>query len=130
MISLEDVIALKIIDDKNTIKPPCVTCQRCFGFTSFPIIGNCAEYDVIGKIDSHLLETQQWQEFKSACQQHLDAFNAMKEDIKREISPEEIIIRYFENTRHPRKPKVLKYQWSPETIGGFKVIAMDWPLTK
>ena len=136
---LQDVKAytMKKNDD---VKEPCITCQRYFGFISFPIIGNCAEYDVIGKVDSNLpktqLEKQEWQKFESACQQHLDAFNAMMEEIKRkeirreEISPEEIIKRYFKNIRIPGKPKVLKYQWSPTTMGGFQVVAIDWPLPK
>ena len=128
-IPLKHVKAYEI--DKSEKKQPCFTCQRYFGFNSFPIIGNCAEYDVIGKIDLHFLDKQQWQEFELGCQQHLHAFNAMKEDIvKCKISPEEIIKKYFKSTRDPSKPKVLKYQWSPKTMGGFEEIAMDWPLTK
>ena len=114
--------------DKKEYKPPCITCQRFFlKFRSSPIIGNCAEYDVIGKVEiGKDLPTKQWGEFKSACQQHLCAFNTMESDIGNEMPPEEIIKRYFESTRDPMKPKVLRYQWSAETMGGFKVIAKDW----
>ena len=124
LVSLKDVIAFTIEDDN--VKQPCITCQCTFGFTRFPIIGNCAEYDVIGTVHPHLLQTEHWKEqwkekwkvFESACQQHLAAFNnfnAMKLDIN----------EYFENTRHPKKPKVLKYQWNAAVTGGFEIIAVD-----
>ena len=133
--NLQDVQAFGIKyteaeNNKNARKSPCLTCQCFFGFTSQPMIGNCAEYDVIGNVNPHLLETQQWQEFKSACQQHLDAFNAMKTKISEEnMEHENIIKTYFENTHHPKKPKVLDYKWNSKT-NGFKLIVAAWPSRK
>ena len=122
---LQDVRAYTM-KTNDTIKQPCITCQRYFGFISFPIIGNCAEYGVIGNVNPHLLETQQWQEFESSCQQHLNAFNVMMREIANGQLPVEVImITYFANTRHPVRPKVLKYQWNPEANGGFQLIALD-----
>ena len=86
---------------------------------SFPIIRNCAEYDVIGNVNPNLLEDPHWIEFESACQQHLDAFNAMMQDITNGMLPEqEVTSRYFANTRHPNKPKpkVLKYPLRSQLI--------------
>ena len=94
------------------------------------MIGNCAEYDVIGKVDLTLLPQDQWEKLESASEQHLRAFNTMKSNIENEISPEEIIKEYFESTCDPIKPKVLRYQWSAETKGGFKVITEDWVPTE
>ncbi len=123
---LEGVIALAIKKD-DLVKQPCITCQRFFGFISFPIIGNCAEYDVIGNVHPNLLQTEQGQQFEAACQQHLDAFNAMMQDIHIDKLPdqEDILRRYFKNTRSPKKPKVLKYQWNSEAIGGFELTAVE-----
>ena len=122
---LEDVRAFAIREN-DTVKQPCITCQRFFGFISFPIIGNCAEYDVIGNVDPYLRGTQPWRDFKTACQQHLNAFNTMMQDITNGmLLAEEIITKYFANTRHPVRPKVLKYQWDPAAIGGFQLIALD-----
>ena len=65
----------------------------------------------------NLLEDPQWKEFETACQQHLDAFNAMMQDITNGMLPaEEIMRRYFANTRDPNRPKVLKYQLRPQLI--------------
>ena len=122
---LEDVRAFAIREN-DTVKQPCITCQRFFGFISFPIIGNCAEYDVIGNVDPYLQRRKPWREFESACQQHLNAFNKMMQDITNGMVPaEEIITTYFVNTRHPVRPKVLKYQWHRRVIGGFQLIALD-----
>ena len=121
---LEKVIAFPIKENDNK-KQPCITCQRFFGFISSPIIGNCAEYDVIGNVHPNLLQTEQWQQFKSACQQHFDAFKTMMQDIHNNVSPEDILRRYFENTRRPNRPKVLKYQWNSEAIGGFELTAVE-----
>ncbi len=101
--------------------------QRFFGFLSFPI-GNCAEYDVIGNVQPNLLQTEQGLQFEAACQQHLDAFNAMMQDIDdihNNMSPEDILRRYFENTRRPNTPKFLKYEWNSEAIGGFELTAVE-----
>ena len=113
---LKDVIAFTI-QENDAVKQPCITCQCFFGFISCPIIGNCAEYDVIGNVNPNLLEDPQWKEFESACQQHLDAFNAMKEDITNGTLPaEEIMRKYFACTRHPKRPQVLKYQLHHQLI--------------
>ena len=122
------------IRENNNVKQPCITCQLSFGFISFPIIGNCAEYDVIGNVHPKLLETEQWQECEAACQQHLNAFNTMMRDkrIHNNMSPADqkdigpILKRYFENIRtDPNRPKVLKYQWKSEAIGGFELTALE-----
>ena len=125
--------------DEREYIPPCITCQRFFsGFRSSAVIGNCAEYDVIKNVDPNLRKTKEWKEFESACEHHLVAFNEMNKKIsgiEKEISPEqsdEIIKTYFENTRHPKNPKVLQYQLkSAETMRVvLEIIAIDWPLPK
>ena len=114
---LEGVIAFPIKED-DLGKQHCITCQRFFGFISPPIIGNCAEYDVIGNVHPNLLRTEQGQQFKAACQQHFNAFKAMMRDIHiyNNVLPEGVLRRYFSYTRSPNRPKVLKYQWNPELI--------------
>ena len=117
---------------QNTLKLPCVSCQHRFGFTPFPIIGNCAEYDIIGNVHPDLLQSDKWNELQSACKQHLNAFNAMMQSMRNDMQPEEImnlLRKYFASTRDPITPKVLKYQWKSAMNGGFKLIAMDWPPT-
>jgi hypothetical protein len=122
-LSLKDVKALKIkrLDDAH--RTPCVGCQCFFGFISYPPFGNCAEYDVIGNVKPDLLQTKQWEEFKSACQQHVDAFNTMLGMLREARLPyEQILKTYFENTMNS---KVLKYQWDPEEKD-FKLTLENW----
>lgn len=131
-IPLGDVKAftIKYTEDKNvknTQKSPCLTCQCCFGFTSQPMIGNCAEYDVIGMVSPNSLGTDDdWGEFKVACEAHFSTFNEMNQQImSNEKTPYKIIEEYFGKT-YSSKPKVLSYAWDSETKG-YKVIVMHWP---
>ena len=115
--------------DQNIPKPPCITCQYLFdGFTSKPKfpIGNCAEYDIIGKVPRNLLETQPWRRFVSACQQHLHAFNAMNREILNGAGQSRKILQdYFDNA-HAQGQKVLKCEWNPEERA-FDIICTIWP---
>ena len=118
-----------------SLKLPCFTCQCYFnGFTHEPPypIGNCAEYDVIGKVDPNLLGSPQGKEFESACQQHLAAFNSMNQKISNGTSygSSQIIKIYFGETHGPKKPTVLQYKWNSETKG-FKLIdVLAWKFKK
>jgi hypothetical protein len=125
---LQNVEAFGMLRSKA--KEPCVSCQFFFGFKSLHPVGNCAEYDVIGNVKPHLLQTTEWQEFRSACQQHLNAFNTMLSMLARPRYSyrqiRETMRTYFARTRYPERPKVLKYQWNP--IGEvFELILEDWP---
>ena len=121
--SFKDVKAFKIKRVDDSLRPPCVGCQCFFGLFSFPPFGNCAGYDVIGNVKPDLLQTEQWEEFKSACQQHVDAFNTMLGMLREARYPyKEILKIYFKNTM---KPKVLKYQWDPEEKD-FKLTLENW----
>ena len=132
-ITWKDVNAFKILhteneNEKHTKISPCLTCQCRFGFTSPPIIGNCAEYDVFGNVGPDSLETEdgEWNKFKLACEGHFNAFNRMNREIMlNQKSHLEIIKDYFGETYQSR-PKVLKYKWHSETKG-YKVIAITWP---
>jgi hypothetical protein len=125
-LSLKGVIALKISRLNDHLIPPCVGCQCFFGLFSFPPFGNCAEYDVIGNVKSDLLQTDQWEEFKSVCQQHVSAFNTMLGMLKEaNYSYEKILKIYFEKTMKPKLPKVLKYQWNPGEKD-FDLTLEDW----
>ena len=120
---LKDVKALKINRLKDSGIPPCVGCQCFFGLFSFPPFGNCAEYDVIGNVKPDLLQTDEWQAFKSACQQHLKAFNKMLGMLREARYPYKQILKiYFEDTMNS---KILKYQWNPEKKA-FKLTLENW----
>jgi hypothetical protein len=137
---LEDVKAIKMRDNymvkdsvkdslKDSVKDPCVSCQKFFGFKSFPLLGNCAEYDVIENVNhTDLLQTPQWDEFRSACQQHFDAFKTMLKKLKgrRRHSSKYILKDYYDLIRGPKKPNVLKYEWNPDSKG-FELKNKDWP---
>ena len=118
-------------EHQYTPKRPCVTCQCLFdGFANefrYPI-GNCAEYDITGNVPRNLLETQPGQHFVFACQQHLNAFNAMNREILDGMlarQPRQILESYFNNA-HSRCLKVLEYQWNSETKA-FDLIWTIWP---
>ena len=127
-----DVDAFKIRhteneNEKNTKISPCLTCQRRFGFTRPPMIGNCAEYDVFGNVGPDSLETEdgEWNRFKLACEGHFNAFNKMNREMLNQKSHLEIIKDYFGET-YKSRPKVLKYEWHSETKE-YKVTAIAWP---
>ena len=87
-------------------------------------------YDIIGNVKPDLLQTEQWQEFRSVCEQHVDAFNAMLGMLKEaKYSYVEILKIYFENTVKPKWPKVLKYQWNPGEKD-FELTLENWLPTK
>jgi hypothetical protein len=99
-----------------------------------PPLGNCAEYDVIENVNDvnhiNLLQTPQWDEFRSACQQNFDAFKTMLEMLEtRSCSSKYILKEYYDLicTRGPKKPNVLKYEWNPKSEGGFELKNKDWP---
>jgi hypothetical protein len=121
--ALNSKTALQINRLNDHLIQPCGY-QRFFGFTSYPLFGNCAEYDVIGNVKPGLLQKNQWQEFKSACQQHLNAFNNMMLGMQREARyPYKQILKiYFENTTNS---KILKYQWNPEKKD-FQLTLKNW----
>ena len=124
---LKDVRAIQIRYKK--LKDPCVTCQNSFGFMSCAPIGNCAEYDVFGNVNQGLLPKNKWTMFSDACGQHFNAFKKMLSMIEeKRLSSEKITGTYFDSTRSPRKPNVLKCEWNCESKVFEVDTTSDWPL--
>ena len=116
---------------KLKVIPPCVSCKIFFGgFNeklngSFNPFANCAEYDVIPRdLQGYIEKINDWEDFKSACQEHFEAFNELTRMLNTPGNPSqnEIMETYFANTRNA---KVLKYQWNHSTLA-YELVAEDW----
>ena len=122
-------------EGETIVKPPCVSCRIFFdglnkkrkkGFNPF---ANCAEYDVIRtpNLDymlGYIETTDDWKVFKSACEEHFNAFNELTQELEKPGSPSknEIMKTYFANTCNA---KVLIHEWD-RLRQGYKLVGMNW----
>ena len=124
-----DVTAVKI---KGKAIAPCTSCQYFFngGVNVLCPIGNCAEYDVLGIVRPDLRRGNKWNQFIAPCRQHFDAYRGMVIELGRQQrvqNQRDILERYFNNTRNPLTPRVLKYRLNSRRGRGFELCVENWP---
>ena len=108
------------------MKKPCKSCQIFFQGSdygrrdhSLPPFGNCAEYDIIrtSNLDGLLRlidRNNHWTNFKSACHQHINAFNNLLSNNPHLENPQSLsqnrdIMKRYYATIADANPKVLIY---------------------